>query len=163
MRGRSLCLAFAGVLLAGCGFRLAGSERLPPVMQRPHVSFRDSYTDFAREFDRSLRDAGAQVAGTGKQASATVDITQDEAVLRVLSVSALNIPTEYELTYTVTVSVSVDGRELLAPQTMSLSRDYSFQENRLLAKENEHDMLRAQMARELASIVLRRLSSLKSP
>lgn len=163
MRDAGLVAAFAGVLLAGCGFRLAGSEQLPAVMQRPYVSFKDSYTDFAREFDRSLRGAGARIAGTGQQASATVDITQDEAVLRVLSVSALNIPTEYELIYTVTVSVSADGRELLAPQTLSLSRDYSFQENRLLAKENEQDILRAQMARELATIVLRRLGSLKSP
>ncbi|MBS0399490.1 MAG: hypothetical protein JSR95_12530, partial [Proteobacteria bacterium] len=75
MRDAGLVAAFAGVLLAGCGFRLAGSEQLPAVMQRPYVSFKDSYTDFAREFDRSLRGAGARIAGTGQQASATVDIT----------------------------------------------------------------------------------------
>ena len=96
-------------------------------------------------------------------ASATIEVTRDDVEQRVLSVSARNIPTEYELTYTVTISVHSAGKELLAPQVLSLSRDYSFDENALLAKEHEEDVLRVQMARELAVIAIRRLASLKSP
>ncbi len=51
----------------------------------------------------------------------------------------------------------------MPPQTLSLTRDYSFDENNLLAKEHEEDILRVQMARELAAIATRRLASLKSP
>jgi len=51
--------------------------------------------------------------------------------------------------------------ELMAPLTISLSRDYSFQVNELLAKEHEADMLRAQMARDLVAIAMRRLARLK--
>ena len=75
--------------------------------------------------------------------------------------SALNIPTEYELTYTVTFAVQSADKELLAPQTISLSKDYSFEENVLLAKEHEADILRQHMARELVSIAMRRLTRLK--
>jgi LPS-assembly lipoprotein len=78
-----------------------------------------------------------------------------------LSVSARNIPTEYELTYTVTFGVQGPDSELLAPQTISLSRDYSFDENALLAKDHEADILRRQMAHDLVAIAMRRLTSLK--
>ena len=120
-----------------------------------------SRTDFAREFERHLKDSGARIQVQDADASATVMVTRDEVRRRVLSVSASNIPTEYELTYTVTIAVRSAGKEVLAPQTLSLSRDYSFDENTLLAKENEEDVLRVQMARDLAVIATRRLASLK--
>jgi outer membrane lipopolysaccharide assembly protein LptE/RlpB len=79
---------------------------------------------------------------------------------RVLSVDARNIPTDYELTYEVDVVVSAGGKELMATEPFSLSRIYSFDETKLLAKEREKDVLREALARDMASIVLRRLSAL---
>ena len=148
-------------LIGGCGFRLAGSEPLPAVMATPYLEVQDSYTDFAREFDRQLKGSGARIQAQDAGASATVLVSRDEVRRRVLSVSANNIPTEYELTYTVTIAVRSSGKEILTPQTLSLARDYSFDENTLLAKENEEDVLRVQMARDLAVIATRRLLSLK--
>jgi len=158
---RLLALSAAFASAAGCGFRLAGSEPLPAVMARPYLDVQDSYTDFAREFERYLKGSGASIQPASTGASATVQVTRDGVERRVLSVTASNIPTEYELTYTVTIAVHSQGREILAPQTLSLSRDYSFDENALLAKENEEDVLRTQMARDLAAIATRRLISLK--
>ena len=80
---------------------------------------------------------------------------------RTLAVSGRNIPTDYELTYTVTFDVSSPDAQLLAPQTISISKDYSFEENVLLAKEHEADILREQMARDLAAIAMHRLTRLK--
>lgn len=160
---RVAALAVMLVAVAGCGFRLAGSEPLPAVMARPYLELKDSYTDFARAFERHLTDSGAVLQTSGAAASATIEVTHDAVEQRVLSVSARNIPTEYELTYTVTITVRSPEKELLAPQVLSLSRDYSFDENALLAKEHEEDVLRVQMARELAIIATRRLASLKSP
>ena len=80
---------------------------------------------------------------------------------RTLAVSARNIPTDYELTYTVTFAVHGADSELLAPQAITLSKDYSFEENVLLAKEHEADILRAQMARDLVSMAMHRLTRLK--
>jgi LPS-assembly lipoprotein len=76
-------------------------------------------------------------------------------------VTSQNIPTEYELVYTVTFFVRGPDKQLMAPQTISLAQDYSFQENALLAKQNEADGLRQQMARDLVRIAMHRLSSLK--
>lgn len=153
--------ALGAAALGACGFRLAGSDPLPGILARPYLSVQDPYTDFAREFEHQLKAAGAQVQALRAKSTATIDITKDAVVQRTLSVSARNIPTEYELTYTVTFSVQDADTELLASQTVSLSRDFSFQENELLAKEHESDILRRQMARDLVAIAMRRLTSLK--
>jgi LPS-assembly lipoprotein len=149
------------VLLAACGFRLAGSDPLPVALARPYLSIKDPYTDFAREFQRQLTSAGAALQPGSEGASATIDVSQDVVEQRVLSVSARNIPTEYELIYTVTFAVRGPSADMLPPLTINLSRDYSFAEQALLAKEHESDVLRGQMARDLAGIAMRRLTSLK--
>jgi LPS-assembly lipoprotein len=151
----------AACVLSSCGFRLAGSGPLPAVMARPYLSLKDPYTDFSREFEHQLKSSGAALQATREGATATVDVTKDLVEQRTLAVSAKNIPTEYELTYTVTFSVHGAAKELLAPQTISLSKDFSFDETLQLAKEHEADILRRQMARDLVSIAMRRLTSLK--
>jgi LPS-assembly lipoprotein len=148
-------------VLTACGFRLAGSDPLPAVMARPYLSLKDPYTDFSREFEHQLKSSGATVQLTSEGATATVDISKDLVEQRTLAVSAQNIPTEYELTYTVTFSVHGGGKQLLAPQTISLSKDFSFDVTQQLAKEHEADILREQMARDLVSITMHRLTSLK--
>jgi LPS-assembly lipoprotein len=159
-RAKYLILLGACALCA-CGFRLAGSDPLPAVMARPYLSLKDPYTDFSREFEHQLKSSGATPQLARAAATATVEVTKDLVEQRTLAVSAKNIPTEYELTYTVTFSVRGGDKELLAPQTISLSRDFSFDETLQLAKEHEADILRQQMARDLVSIAMRRLTSLK--
>ena len=59
-----------------------------------------------------------------------------------------------------TFGVQGPDKELLPPQTISLSQDFSFDEDALLAKDHEADILRRQMARDLVAIAMR-LTSLK--
>jgi LPS-assembly lipoprotein len=155
-------LATVGLLaVSACGFRLAGSEPLPAVLARPYLSLKDPYTDFSREFERRLKSAGAALQTVRADSTASIEVTKDLVETRTLSVTSQNIPTEYELVYTVTFVVKDPDKQLLAPQTISLSQAYSFEENALLAKENEADVLRQQMARDLVGIAMHRLSSLK--
>jgi LPS-assembly lipoprotein len=155
-------LATVGLLaVSACGFRLAGSEPLPAVLARPYLSLKNPYSDFSREFEHRLKSAGAALQTVRADSTTSIEVTKDLVETRTRSVTAQNIPTEYELVYTVTFIVKGPDKQLLAPQTISLSQDYSFEENALLAKENEADVLRQQMARDLVGIAMHRLSSLK--
>ena len=87
-------------------------------------------------------------------------IERDETGQRVLSVSARNTPAEYEIFYTVTYSVTANGAEILTPQTLTLTRDYSFDDEALLAKQHEEEILREALADDLVNLVMRRLASL---
>jgi LPS-assembly lipoprotein len=153
----------AGVLLTvlcACGFHLEGRTPLPGSMKTPYVQATDQQTDFVQSLRRALLTSGARQAIDKDGASSVVNILRDDVVRRTLSVSALNRPNEYEVTYNVRFSVSAGEKELLAPQEISATRSYSFDETKLLAKEHEEAILRQAMAHDLADRVIRQLSSL---
>ena len=157
---RRALLLGALLALGACGFHRQGVVPLTPIIRNTYIDARDARTGFQLELRRSLEASGASIAPSAAQASATLRILRDETGRRVLSVSAANTPREYEVYYAVEYEVVADGKELLPPQELELTRNYSFDEARLLAKEEEEEILRAEIARDLAGIVMRRISSL---
>jgi LPS-assembly lipoprotein len=157
VRALTLILALA---LTACGFHRQGVRPLSPVMKVTYVDARDDRSDFLRGLSSALEANGATLAATRDSATAVLNVERDETGQRVLSVSARNTPTEYEIYYTVTYSVTANGEELLAPRTLTLTRDYSFNEEALLAKQHEEEFLREALARDLVSQVMRSLASL---
>jgi LPS-assembly lipoprotein len=154
-------LAFsATLLLSACGFHLQGHTLLPASVKTPYVETQDRQSIFVQSLRHALLSNGAQLADAKDQASAVVQIIKENYKKRVLSVSATNQPNEYELTYTITYAVSAGDKELLPQEDISATRTYSFDERLLLAKGHEEDLLRADMARDLADRVMRRLASL---
>ncbi|HWZ61996.1 MAG TPA: LPS assembly lipoprotein LptE [Steroidobacteraceae bacterium] len=147
-------------LSAGCGFHLEGRTPLPAAVKTPYLETEDRQSDFVQSLRRALLMNGAQLSPRKDKASAVVTILKDSIKQRVLSVSNLNEPNEYELTYTVSFSVTAGEQELLAPQELSTTRDYSFDPHLLLAKGHEADVLRGAMAQDLADMVMRRLARL---
>jgi LPS-assembly lipoprotein len=144
--------------LGACGFHLQGVARLPPAFATTQLVAEDRYTDFHRALADALHASGSQLAGSG--ASATVEVLTDDSGQRVLSVSASNTPTEYEVYYTIRYRARIGDKEVLSPKVLTLTRDYSFNATAVLAKEQEQDQIRAALARELAALVMRRLSAL---
>ena len=165
MRGVRLVLAAMLVLVLAlavpaCGFRLQGHTPLPPELRSPYIETQDRQSEFVQSLGHVLRISGAHPVLDKDAATAILNISRDQFVRRVLAVTANNQPTEYELTYTIRVAVSSGGRELLPSQELSSTRAYSFDERLLLAKSHEEDVLRQDMARDLADRVMRRLSHL---
>ncbi|MDE2221016.1 MAG: hypothetical protein KGJ52_11640, partial [Gammaproteobacteria bacterium] len=71
-----------------------------------------------------------------------------------------NIPTAFQLSYKVRVSVDYQGHELLAPELHTLTREYSFDERALLAKQREREVLQQALADDLVALIMRRLAAL---
>jgi LPS-assembly lipoprotein len=156
-------LVLAGLLplaMAACGFHLQGRQGLPASLARVHLETGERQSDFATGLRGALRAAGATVEAQPGPGIARVRVLRDEVTERVLTVSSRNIPTDYELTHDVRIALDgPDGTELMAPEDLSLTRVYSFDERKLLAKEREKDLLIAAMARDMTSVVMRRLGS----
>jgi LPS-assembly lipoprotein len=146
--------------LTGCGWRLQGSARLPAVMSVTYIETDDHYTDFNRMLRESLEASGVRLASDAAQATAVVRIRKDSSGQRVLSVSARNTPEEYEVFYTIEYSVEAPTGELIEPQKLEVTRDYSYDTTAVLAKQREESVLREGLARDLAGLVIRRLASL---
>lgn len=154
-------LALAWLLVAGgCGFHLQGAGTLPPAMartyvdtDRPHTVFLDSLTDV-------LRQRGAEVLVAPAEGAAVLDISSDETGQRVLSVSARNIPREYEVYYAVTFSLRVGAENLINNESFVVTRSYTYDETEVLAKAAEEEILREALAADLARRVMQRIQSL---
>jgi LPS-assembly lipoprotein len=148
-------------LLGGCGFRLEGHTPLPKPLALSYVEAKDQQSEYVQGLRRALLAAGARLAQDSSRASAVVHVLEDtNPAPRVLAVSSADLPIEYEITYTVRVSVTADGKDLLAPQEITARRDHTFDQYVLLAKDNEDAILRAALARDLVDITMRRLSRL---
>jgi len=146
--------------LVSCGFHLQGRTPLPDAFAYTYIDTKDEQTDFVQDLRKALLASGAKVIRTQGSSGATIDVHDDALTERVLSVSARNIPTEYELTYKVRFSVTSGGKSLIENEEISATRDFSFDETQLLAKEREQEILREALARDLVALVMRRLAAL---
>jgi LPS-assembly lipoprotein len=166
-------LVACAVLVGGCGFRLQGSTPLPAVVATVQLDAADDRTPFAQALRRRLGASGATLAPRGATVSgasgaagaapgiAVLRIERDEVLERVTSVSARNIPREYELTQVVRFSLDAGGTRRISSAEVSASRSLTFDERRALAKEREREQLRETLADEVAGVVLQRVAGLR--
>jgi LPS-assembly lipoprotein len=146
--------------LGACGFHLQGRQPLPAAFANTYIETRDEQTDFVQDLRKALLASGVKVIATEGSAGATIEVLEDELTEKILSVSARNIPAEYELIYRVRFSVTSDGKTLIENEEVAATRDFSFDETQLLAKEREQEILREALARDLVALVMRRISAL---
>jgi LPS-assembly lipoprotein len=158
LRVLGLAVATAS-LLAACGFHLRGRELLPKSLAEVQVEAYDAQSDFTHALRAQLAAAGVKL-DTGAPGAVRVKILADATGERVLTVSARNIPTAYELSYRVRLSVESGGRELMPAEEHVLVREYSFDERAALAKQRERDALYQALAEDLAVLYLRRFATL---
>ncbi len=147
----------AGLGLSACGFHLQGRQPLPADLQRVCLVAADRQSDFVDALRRNLQTSGATIVNDEKSASMVLRIDQDELTQKVLVVSSRNLPREYELTYRISARADSGERVLLERQDLEMSRNFTFDEREVLAKEREREQLRGELARELAATLLSRL------
>jgi LPS-assembly lipoprotein len=147
-------------IIAGCGFGLQGATSTPEAMQRTYISTPDRFSQFYRELRRSLQAAGVEVLDSPAEATATLTILYDFTDQRVLSVSARNVPTEFEVFYTVRYAVSSGEQDLLEPQELTLTRDYTYDSTLVLGKAKEEQLMRDAIVDDLVRIVLKQISTI---
>lgn len=143
----------------GCGFQLQGSGTLPTAMARTYVDTERPHSEFLMELTDVLKQRGAEVLARPAEGAAVLDITADETGQRVLSVSARNIPREYEVYYAVTFSLRVGTENLLTNESLVVTRAYTYDETQVLAKAAEEQILREALAADLARRVMQRIQA----
>ncbi len=162
---RSFRLVRAGALLAaalavvGCGFHLQGAGSLPPAMSRTFIETKRPHSQFLTTLTDVLRQRGSDVLTATADDAAVLDIVADDTGQRVLSVSARNIPREYEIYYAVTFSLQIGGQSVIDEETLVVTRAYTYDETQVLAKAAEEDVLRQALAEDLARRVVRRIEA----
>lgn len=129
-------------------------------MDRTYIATSDRHSPFLREFEAQMRAAGVELTETASDATATFTISFDQTDQRVLSVSARNVPTEYEVFYTITYSLDSATKNLMPQQTLTLTRDYTYDSTLVLGKAREEELLREAIIQDLVRIVMKQISTL---
>ncbi len=153
----------AVVALSACGFQLRGSNgqaNLP--FATLHLAFPDS-SALGHELKRNVRaGSGTQLVGDSKAAQATVELLSETREKVTSSLNTQGRIREYSLLYKVRIRVTdSQQKELLPPTEMVLKRDVSFNEDQVMAKEKEEELLYRDMQTDLVQQILRRLAALK--
>ena len=147
-------------LLAGCGFQLQGAFTTPTEMERTYIAADDQHSLFYRELRATLKASGVNLVDNAADATATFTISFDETDQRVLSVSARNVPTEYEVYYSIEYALYGSSKSLLEFQTITLTRDYTYDSTLVLGKAREEELLREAIVDDLVRIILKQIATL---
>ena len=149
----------AVMALGGCGFHLKGIETLPAAAATTFLDAANPHTEFYTSLRDALTARGAEVVGSPQEAGAILRIQDDTSGQRMLSVSARNIPREYEVYYSVTFSFDIGGDSLIQNESIIATRSYTYDETLVLGKSAEEGVLRESLAQDLVRRVLRRIEA----
>ena len=153
----------AALALSACGFHLAGSRPLPDPMNAVYIDVVQPYQVSQPPVETALRARlarrGASIKGSAGEARTVLRLSELKEEREVLSVDSFGKAVEYQLTATVKYELLAGGQALVPPGLASVSRDYTFNAQQVLAKEAEERRLRAFMQDELAELIMLRLES----
>jgi LPS-assembly lipoprotein len=148
------------VAASSCGFQIRGVADVPPEMQRTYIATADRHSGFYQALRRELSSAGIELVDSPVDATSIFNIHTDITNQRVLSVSARNVPTEYEVFYIVNYSLVSGLTTLMQPRTQTQTRFYTWDETLVLGKQMEQQTLRDAIVGDLVRVVMIQLSSI---
>jgi len=158
-RFRHLVIA-AAILLGGCGFQLRGHTSLPFTTLYVPAS-----SPIAVELKRNIT-AGTEtkLVESAEQAQAQLLIVQDQREKIILSLNSAGRVREFQLRYKFGFRlVDGRGREFLPLNEITLTRDISFNDAQVLAKEAEETLLYREMQTDMVQQILRRMGGAGKP
>jgi LPS-assembly lipoprotein len=151
-----VCLA-----LAGCAFHLRGTANVPfETLYLPGATGGIAL-DLKRNIQAGTR---AKVVDDIKKADAVMQFTEETRAKEILSLTGTGRVREYQLRYRVGFRVH-DGKggDYVPQTTIQLTRDISFNDSAILAKEAEEGLLYRDMQTDMVQQIMRRLAAAQKP
>ena len=162
MAVRSLLIVLLTATLAACGFHLRGSAG----SDLPYASMYIALPETAEVrvwLERYLRGStNTTVSDDAKTATVTFQQLSDSRDKSILSIDARGRVREYrlQLDYRFRV-VNQKGQVLVPANEINLTRDITFDDSNVLAKDLEEGLLWRDMNNDLVNQIMRRLSIIK--
>jgi LPS-assembly lipoprotein len=160
LSSKALILALA-LALAACGFRLRGTADLP--FQTVYVP--GANAGIGLDLKRNI-EAGtaAKVVDNPAAAEAVLVFTQEAREKEILSLTSTGRVREFQLRYRVGFRVhDSKGADYVPANVVQLTRDVTYNDAEILAKEQEEQLLFRDMQADMVQQILRRLAAAKPP
>ena len=156
----SLLLGSA-LALAACGFHLRESAALPPAMKRVHLTVSGGVgTDMYRALARSLQVSGATIEDHGGAGIAELNVPTAAFGTETLTLGGYSLITEYAVHYQVRFDlVDPKGNTLIPLQTISMSREYSYDATQTIGAASEVQEIQASLVSDMVQAIMFRLQA----
>jgi len=157
---KALLLALI-VTLAGCGFKMRGSAAVP----FDTVYIPGATTGIQLDLKRNIQaGTNARVVDSPKEAEAIVQFTEESRNKEIVSLTTAGRVREFQLQYRVGFRVhNGKGGVYVPPSTIQLTRDVTFNDADVLAKESEEQLLFRDMQNDMVQQIMRRLAAARPP
>jgi LPS-assembly lipoprotein len=149
------------LLLAGCGFRLRGTAEVPfESLYLPGAT-----SGIALDLKRNIQaGTNARVVDDPKKADAVLQFTEETRQKEILSLTGTGRVREFQLRYRVGFRVhDGKGADYVPQSVIQLTRDVTFNDAEILAKESEEQLLFRDMQTDMVQQIMRRLAAAKRP
>ncbi|MBS4016906.1 LPS assembly lipoprotein LptE [Azonexus hydrophilus] len=161
---RALFALLLALLVAGCGFQLRGANGSSTLPYRTlHIALPET-SEVRIWLERYIQGSSAstRLLTDPKAAEAVFVQLDDNRQKSILSVNAQGRVREYrlQLNYSFRL-VNAEGREIVSPVDIVMTRDISFNDSQVLAKDIEENLLWRDMNNDLVNQIMRRLSLIK--
>jgi LPS-assembly lipoprotein len=160
---RNVLLSLSLLTLAACGFHLRGSD-----LQDVRFGFQSVYlktqgeTPFVAELRRTLSKSKMEPVATAEQAELILEIVSENTTKQILSLSGSGRVREYQLGYRVSMrAYDLQQTEWLPPDDVQLNRVLSYDDELILAKEQEEAQLYKDMRADAVAQTVRRMMRAK--
>ena len=148
------------LLLTACGFHLRGQAGMP--FKTLYLDAPNSNTPFVNDLRRNLEANKVKLVGSAEQADVILNIVSELPDKQILTLGGSGRVNEFELRYRVSLrAYDLKGMDWIPAEEMMLRRDYSYDDTKVLAKEQEEMLLYQSMISDMVQQVVRRLSRAK--
>lgn len=156
--GLWFCLSVLVLSLSACGFHLRGSISQGSLAKSVFVEGDAHYEAFTGEFNDLLAHSGGTLAPTASDAGAVIHIVRARHERRPITLSKQGRANTYDLIFRLEYDVSTPKGEALLPrQEIEIKRDYYNDQTSPLSQSAEEDLIRQEMQKEAAQLLLRRI------
>jgi len=144
--------------LSACGYHLKSTIDLDAAYDQTYIEHAIS-APLYQPLAVALSNQGIKLVNDASEATAKILIVKDNLTKQVQSIGTNNRVQEYRLDYELSFAVHFLESIAVPEQTLTLSKDYAFDIGQITGTQAEERILREQMYKDMAQMIMRSISS----
>tara|TARA_Y100000992_G_scaffold68899_1_gene42981 strand:+ start:1527 stop:2027 length:501 start_codon:yes stop_codon:yes gene_type:complete len=142
-------------LITSCGYTMRGSLNLPASLSDISV-YSSKYSVLVNSINETLINSGINVTNSNDKALHRIVVLSERFNRRQLSMSISGRVNEYELIYDVQYEINLPNEKNLL-DSITLYRDYSFDENNVMGNSDREDDIKSEMISTASTLIFNKL------
>ena len=142
-------------LLSACGYHLRGALELPANLKNVYVE--GGSAPLLDQFKQTMKSTSTQLTSSRKGAGLVIKVFNEDFSRRVLSLSSRGKSNEFELLYRLDYELAnANDAKMMERQTVEIRREYYNDQQFVIAKDNEENVIRNEMYQQAVNSIVNR-------